>query len=71
MTPEVTAAFITIVGTIALTLMGQLVATVYFAGRLTERVANHGQRITALENAERQDLIRRATLAASCATEMS
>jgi hypothetical protein len=63
MSPEVIAALITIGGAILVALMGQLVATVYFAGRLTERVENHADRISTLETAEREDLIRRATSA--------
>ncbi|MGO8775302.1 MAG: hypothetical protein ACLQHT_13615 [Terracidiphilus sp.] len=71
MTPEITASLVTLAGAILIAAVGQFVATVYFGGRLTERVANHGDRIAALEAAEREDLIRRATAAGKFGSELT
>ena len=52
MTPEITASLVTLDGAILFAAIGQFVATVYFGGRLNERVANYGVLIAALEAAQ-------------------
>jgi hypothetical protein len=62
MSGEVVAAFITLGGTIAIMLLAQLVTTVYFAGKLTQNVADHDRRIASLEKSDRDEVVRRARL---------
>jgi hypothetical protein len=62
MSPEIQAALIGLAGTLVLMFMGQLVATVFFAGRLTQKVSDLEIRTAALEKSDRAAAIERAKL---------
>jgi hypothetical protein len=62
MNPEMMAALITLLGTLLLVAVGNLITTAYFAGRLTERVKNVDDRVTILEKSERATALDAARL---------
>jgi hypothetical protein len=62
MSPEIQAALIGLAGSVALMFLAQLATTVYFAGKLTQKVADHDRRLVELEKSDRDEVIRRARL---------
>jgi hypothetical protein len=62
MNPEVTAALITLLGTLVLLAAGNLITTAFFAGRMTERIQNVDDRVRVLESLSRETALAAARL---------
>jgi hypothetical protein len=62
MNPEILAALITLLGTLVLLAIGNLITTAFFAGKTTQRLDNVVERVVKLEKSDRENTLGLATL---------
>lgn len=60
MNPEISAAVIGVIGALFLALISNAAASIYFAGKMAQRVSDIDRRLTATEEVVRDVLMRKA-----------